>query len=54
MAVQMIAPEQIARVKIDRLLSDAGWVLQDRDQMNRNGALGVAVREHPLPAGPCD
>ncbi len=22
--------------------------------MNRNGALGVAVREHPLPAGPCD
>jgi type I restriction enzyme, R subunit len=50
----MVAPEQIARERIDRLLSDAGWVIQDRDQMNRNAALGVAVREFQLPAGPCD
>ncbi|MDD9725837.1 type I restriction-modification enzyme R subunit C-terminal domain-containing protein [Roseovarius sp. SK2] len=50
----MVAPEQVARAKIDALLLDAGWVLQDRDQMNRNAALGVAVREFQLPAGPCD
>ncbi|GGD19502.1 DEAD/DEAH box helicase family protein [Sinisalibacter lacisalsi] len=50
----MVAPEQIARERIDRLLSNAGWDIQDRDQMNRNAALGVAVREFPLPAGPCD
>lgn len=50
----MVAPEQIARERIDSLLSDAGWVIQDRDQMNRNAALGVAVREYYLPAGPCD
>ncbi|GAA0290856.1 helix-turn-helix domain-containing protein [Rhodovulum strictum] len=50
----MVAPEQIARAKIDSLLSDAGWVLQDRDQVNRNAAVGVAVREFSLPAGACD
>ena len=32
----------------------AGWVLQDRTQINRNAALGVAVREFQLPSGPCD
>ncbi|MGE0651113.1 MAG: hypothetical protein AB7P12_05115, partial [Alphaproteobacteria bacterium] len=41
-------------MKIDRLLIDAGWTLQDRDTFDRNAALGVAVREFPLPAGPCD
>jgi type I restriction enzyme R subunit len=50
----MLGPEQIARTKIDGLLSDAGWVLQDRDRFNKNAALGVAVREFSLPAGPCD
>ncbi|HMO73160.1 MAG TPA: type I restriction-modification enzyme R subunit C-terminal domain-containing protein [Paracoccaceae bacterium] len=50
----MVAPEQIARAKIDSLLSDAGWLLQDRDRMNRTAALGVAVREFHLSAGPCD
>jgi type I restriction enzyme R subunit len=47
-------PEQIAREKIDRLLAEAGWVLQDREEFDRNAAPGVAVREFQLPAGPCD
>ena len=47
-------PEQIAREKIDRLLGEAGWALQDRDGFDRNAALGVAVREFSLPAGACD
>ncbi|HET7674995.1 MAG TPA: DEAD/DEAH box helicase family protein, partial [Gammaproteobacteria bacterium] len=47
-------PEQQARTKIDRLLTDAGWVLQDRDEFDRNAAFGVAVREFALPAGFCD
>ncbi|HCZ48521.1 MAG TPA: type I restriction endonuclease subunit R, partial [Gammaproteobacteria bacterium] len=50
----MPTPEQLARETIDALLTAAGWTLQDRDQRNRNAALGVAVREFPLPAGPCD
>lgn len=47
-------PEQLARQTIDALLTAAGWALQDRDQFDRNAALGVAVREFQLPAGPCD
>ena len=50
----MSAPEQQARRKIDTLLGAAGWVIQDRKDFNRNAALGVAVREFQLPAGPCD
>ncbi|HKK04217.1 MAG TPA: DEAD/DEAH box helicase family protein, partial [Gammaproteobacteria bacterium] len=51
----MPQPEQQAREEIDRLLTDAGWVLQDRrDDFDRKAALGVAVREFPLPAGFCD
>ena len=47
----MQTPEQLARTQIDALLSAAGWVLQDRDHLDHNAALGVAVREFPLPAG---
>lgn len=48
------APEALARAAIDTLLAAAGWVLQDRDGFNRQAAEGVAVREFPLPGGPCD
>lgn len=50
----MLNPEQEARQQIDRLLAQAGWVLQDRDAFDRSAALGVAVREFQMPAGPCD
>jgi len=50
----MKKPEQLAREKIDRLLTDAGWALQDRDAFDRNAVVGVAVRESQLPVGPCD
>ena len=50
----LLTPEQVAREQIDRLLQAAGWLLQDKDDFNRNAALGVAVREFPLPGGPCD
>jgi type I restriction enzyme R subunit len=49
-----LAPEQLARQKIDALLIAAGWVLQDMVEFNRNAAVGVAVREFQLPGGPCD
>jgi len=48
------APEELAREKIDELLSAAGWVLQHRDAFDRNASLGVAVREFPLGGGFCD
>ena len=49
-----ITPEQLAREEIDRLLTLAGWVLQDKDQFDRNASEGVAVREFSLPNGECD
>lgn len=34
-------PEQRARGRIDQLLRDAGWQVQDMKDFNRNAALGV-------------
>lgn len=50
----MQQPEEQARSRIDQLLRDAGWVIQDRNDFDRQAALGVAVREFHLPAGYCD
>lgn len=50
----MDLPEQRARRTIDELLAAAGWVVQDRADFERSAGIGVAVREFPLPAGPCD
>jgi type I restriction enzyme R subunit len=44
------APEARAREKIDRLFEDAGWVVQDRDDMNVS-LPAVAVREFKLEQG---
>jgi type I restriction enzyme R subunit len=49
-----VDPEEKAREDIDRLLQAAGWVVQDRDQLNLRAALGVAVREFPLETGFAD
>ncbi len=49
-----MTPEQRARQLIDQQLIAAGWVIQDRGQMERRASLGVAVREYPLAAGPAD
>jgi type I restriction enzyme, R subunit len=42
---QRLAAEQRARVLIDRQLTDAGWVVQDRRDLNLFAGQGVAVRE---------
>jgi type I restriction enzyme, R subunit len=44
-------PEAAARVEIDAALLAAGWVVQNRDQMNLSAAQGVAVREFKLTSG---
>ena len=50
----MTTPEQKARLLIDAQLAAAGWIVQDREDMNLGAGLGVAVREYPLGSGPCD
>lgn len=42
------APEARARARIDQALAEAGWTLQDRDDMNLAAAHAVAVREFKL------
>ncbi|TFI27698.1 DEAD/DEAH box helicase family protein [Streptomyces sp. 4R-3d] len=43
-----------ARETIDRMLSAAGWQVQDRDQVNPGAAQGVAVREFTVATGRAD
>lgn len=49
-----LTPEQEARQQIDRMLEEAGWRVQPREQMNRTAARGVAVCEFPTQTGPVD
>jgi type I restriction enzyme R subunit len=51
---QAVTPETKARVNIDRMLTDAGYILQDMRELNRTASLGVAVREYPTETGPVD
>ena len=38
-------PEDKVREKIDDILKQVGFVIQDREEFNRNASLGVAIRE---------
>jgi type I restriction enzyme R subunit len=44
----MTAPEELARQTIDRLLTAAGWAVQDFKAADIHAARGVAIREFPL------
>jgi len=41
----MPSPEELAREKIDPLLEDCGWLLQNRSTINLSASRGVALRE---------
>ena len=41
----MSSPEELAREKIDPLLQQCGWVLQNRTTINLSASRGVAIRE---------
>jgi type I restriction enzyme R subunit len=49
-----MTPEQIARQQIDRMLIEAGWMIQDVKTLNLSAGLGIAVREYPTDSGPAD
>ena len=46
-----MTPEQQAREDIDRLLTQAGWAVQDAESLNLYASSGVAAREFALQAG---
>ncbi|HZI58348.1 MAG TPA: hypothetical protein VFF39_16315 [Verrucomicrobiae bacterium] len=43
-----LSPEQKARLNIDKLLTDAGRLIQNRKDANPVACRGVAIREFPL------
>ena len=43
--------EATARIQIDAALVAAGWVVQDRSEINLSAARGVAIREFKLKHG---
>jgi hypothetical protein len=45
-------PEDRARQTIDAQLTEAGWVVQSRAQMNLGAGFGVALREFSTATGP--
>lgn len=47
----MPKPEERARQEIDRLLTAAGWAVQDLGSANLGAAPGVAIREFQLLPG---
>ena len=48
---QNLAAEQRARALIDRQLSDAGWSVQDKKDLDLFAGQGVAVREVIMASG---
>ena len=47
-------PEQVARDKIDKMLTEADWMVQDKNRVNLAANIGVAVREYQTDVGPAD
>jgi len=47
-------PEQKARDNIDKMLVEAGWVVQSRKKVDLSAAKGVAIREYQTDVGPAD
>src|SRR6266545_2720843 len=41
----MPSPEELAREKIDPLLQQCGWILQNRSTINLSASRGIAIRE---------
>src|SRR5580704_7505018 len=49
-----MTPEQRTRQKIDLLLQQCDWIVQDRSQRNLAAGPGVAIREALLKGGEAD
>jgi len=47
-------PEQIARDRIDKMLTDSGWIVQSKNKVDLSASKGIAVREYQTDVGPAD
>src|SRR5438552_13751527 len=41
----MQSPEELAREKIDKLLTECGWIIQNRSAINLSAGRGIGIRE---------
>jgi hypothetical protein len=41
----MQSPEELARENIDRLLTQCGWIIQKRSEINLSAGCGIAITE---------
>jgi type I restriction enzyme R subunit len=48
------SPEELARDKIDKQLLACGWKIQNKNEINLNAGIGIAVREYQTDIGPAD
>ena len=53
-AIMPLSESETRRQLIDPQLTSAGWIIQDRSQMNLFAGRGIAVREFPLDTGFAD
>jgi len=47
-------PEQAARDNIDKQLRAAVWAVQDKDKIDWNESIGIAIRGYQTDIGPTD
>src|SRR5436190_9910637 len=47
-------PEQVARDRVDQLLTGSGWAVQGKKAIDFNAGPGVAIREYQTDIGPAD
>ena len=47
-------PEQIARDRIDKMLTDSGWIVQSKNMVDLMASKEIAVREYQTNVGPAD
>jgi type I site-specific restriction endonuclease len=50
----MPSPEELARENIDKLLTECGWIIQNRSTINLSAGRGIAIREGLLKGGEAD
>jgi len=47
-------PEQQARDKIDKMLTESGWLVQSKKHINLSAGVGIALRETNTESGSAD
>jgi hypothetical protein len=50
----MRSPDELAREKIDKVVTDCGWILRNRGSVKLSAGRGIAIREGLLTGAEAD